>query len=318
MPTTPDAVLASLPRRHQVAACAIYHDGAVSLAVRGAPDDSRFELGSISKGITGLLYHVALDRGEVTADTTLAQLLDLPADGVGKATLGAIATHTSGMPSLPKQEPPRSTWARTWTMWRKGINPYGDSLEVVLADAARTKLRRPTFRYSNLGFMLMGHALASAAGTTYRELLDARIAQPLGITLTAAHEPSELGPQDLRGRSKHGRAHEAWVGEGLGPAGGIRASIADVGTLVSALVAGDAPGITALDPVTQVARKMDMGAAWVVFPLKGRTVTWHNGRTGGFASWLGVERDAGVGVAVLSATAASVDRAGMNALLTAT
>ena len=39
-------------------------------------------------------------------------------------------------------------------------------------------------------------------------------------------------------------------------------------------------------------------------PVTGRTVVWHNGGTGGFTSFLGVDRQAGVAVVVLSAVGA--------------
>jgi hypothetical protein len=39
-------------------------------------------------------------------------------------------------------------------------------------------------------------------------------------------------------------------------------------------------------------------------------VTWHNGGTGGFRSIVALDRAAGVGIALVSATSRSVDRAG--------
>ena len=48
--------------------------------------------------------------------------------------------------------------------------------------------------------------------------------------------------------------------------------------------------------------------------VKGRAVTWHNGGTGGFRSWVGLDRKAGTGVVLLTATAASVDRHGFRLL----
>ncbi|AXB42155.1 hypothetical protein [Amycolatopsis albispora] len=40
----------------------------------GAGLDADFEIGSVSKGITGLLYADSLERGEVTPSTTLGEL----------------------------------------------------------------------------------------------------------------------------------------------------------------------------------------------------------------------------------------------------
>ena len=51
-----------------------------------------------------------------------------------------------------------------------------------------------------------------------------------------------------------------------------------------------------------------IGAAWMTLEVKGRAITWHNGGTGGFRSWVGLDREAGTAVVISTATAASVDR----------
>ncbi|MFC9763395.1 hypothetical protein [Rhodococcus jostii] len=52
--------------------------------------------------------------------------------------------------------------------------------------------------------------------------------------------------------------------------------------------------------------------------LKGCPFTWHNGGTGGFRSWAGLDRGTATGAVVLSATAASVHRPGFLLLTEAT
>ena len=76
--------------------------------------------------------------------------------------------------------------------------------------------------------------------------------------------------------------------------------------LTQALLDGSAPGLSALDPVADfVGPAARIGAAWITLEVKGRRITWHNGATGGFRSWIGLDRDAGsrrrVAVGVLAA-----------------
>lgn len=171
-------------------------------------------------------------------------------------------------------------------------------------------------RYSNLGFELLGHALAAAAGTTYAGLVADRIAGPLGLPgLYVPADPRQLRATALPGRSKRGRPREPWTGEAVGPAGGIRASVRDLARLISSLLDGSAPGVAALDPVAPFGRGMRIGAAWITMNMAGREVTWHNGGSGGFRSWLGLDRAGRTGVAVLSATAVPVDRHGFALLV---
>lgn len=297
-----------LGRRHPVVGVATVGPGGTSTALLGAGPDADLELGSVSKGVTGLLYADALGRGEVAASATLADHLDLGGTAVGAVRLADLATHRSGLPRLA---PGSRVLRRSVALWRHGTNPYGETLDELL-DAARTVVPgAPRTRYSNLGFELLGHAVAAAAGTSYADLVRVRVAEPLDLgTFYVPATPADLRPGALLGRSRRGKVQEAWTGEALGPAGGIRSSLDAAARLVGALLDGSAPGVGALDPVAPLGRSARIGAAWVTLDMRGRTVTWHNGGTGGFRSWLGLDRAAGTGVVVLSATAASVDRAG--------
>ncbi|MEV0646135.1 serine hydrolase domain-containing protein [Phytomonospora sp. NPDC050363] len=308
------AVLLSrrLGPRHPVAAAAVVSAEGTAVAVVGAGLDADFEIGSISKGVTGLLYADALRRGEVASDTTLGELLPLgecPAAGV---SLASLSTHRSGLPRLPKSAQP---WRRAFALWRHGTNPYGESLDLLLEQARGVAVGKARPQYSNFGFELLGHALASAASTTYAELVERRVAGPLGLDpFYVPATVGELRPGAVDGRSHRGRARAPWTGEALGPAGGIRASIGAMARFTAALLDGSAPGTAALDPVADFRPGARIGAAWITYRLKGRPVTWHNGGTGGFRSWLGLDRATGTGVVVLSATATGVDRHGFKLL----
>lgn len=298
--------------KHPVFAVARVTCERTSVGALGAPLEGTYEIGSISKGVTGLLYVDALTRGDVTPETTLGEILPLAGSAAATVTLTALSTHTSGLPRLAKSP---DQWRRGIALWRHGTNPYGDTLETVLAQARTASIGRARPRYSNLGYMLLGHALAAAAGTTYAELVAERMAGPLELgTFYVATTAADRRPGAVKGRNRSGRRQEPWTGEALGPAGGIRASISAMARLTEALLDGTAPGVAALDPVRDFSGGLRIGAAWMTLSGKGRQVTWHNGGTGGFRSWMGVDRGAGAGVVVLSATSRSVDRCGFRLL----
>ncbi|SFC41461.1 serine hydrolase domain-containing protein [Streptomyces aidingensis] len=297
-----------LGRRHPVAAAALVTPRGTTTAVRGADPGSDFEIGSVSKGVTGLLYADALARGEIGPGTTLGEVLPLDGAPAARVTLESLATHRSGLPGLPRSAQPLR---RSIALWRHGTNPYREDLGQLLGQAREVPLRRPRPRYSNLGFELLGHALARAAGTTYAELVRRRIAIPLELDCCyVPAAPDQLRPGALTGTGRRGRPMQPWTGEGLGPAGGIRATIGSMARLTAALLDGSAPGVAALDPVARYRTVTRIGAAWITIKVRDRSVTWHNGGTGGFRSWLGLDREAGTGLVILSATAASVDRHG--------
>ncbi|WP_084102640.1 serine hydrolase [Demequina sp. NBRC 110051] len=336
-----DAVCALLPRRHDRVLVAVARGDESAWRAFGVDEGADAEVGSVAKGLTGMLYASALASRDVRTDTRLGDLLDLESSPAAEVTLGSLSTHTSGLPRLgPTVEGP-SALARQWALWRKGANPYGEDIDGLLAEARAASVGKAKFRYSNLGFSLLGHAVAAALGMGYPAALRSRVLEPLEMADTyVARSESDLRPRALRGASRRGRAQSPWVGAGIAPAGGVRVTARDLGALVGALArvgtadAGVVPGglpvdplavppgmgawAGALVPVATVGKRgpaaSRIGAAWMTSEVRGRQVTWHNGRTGGFASFVGVDRAAGVAVGIVSACAAGVDHQGFVAL----
>jgi hypothetical protein len=63
----------------------------------GADEHTQYEIGSITKTFTGLLLADAIQRGEVTADTTVGALLPLGGAPIADVTLAELASHRSGL-----------------------------------------------------------------------------------------------------------------------------------------------------------------------------------------------------------------------------
>lgn len=301
-----------LGSRGGAAAVATVCRGESALASVGAPLEADFEIGSISKGITGLLYADALGRGELIPASPLGALLALGECEAAGVTVGSLSTHSSGLPRLPRSAGQLRT---TLSLWRHGANPYGASLAQLLVQARAVKLSRPRPRYSNLGYQLLGHAVAAAAGATYPDLLRSRLAGPLGLdSFYAPAGPDQLRPGALIGSKRSGKPAEPWTGEALAPAGGLRASVGDMARLLAALLDGSAPGSSALDPAARFGSGAWIGAGWMTMDIRGHRLTWHNGATGGFRTWLGFDRARRIGVIAMSASSLPVDGLGIRML----
>lgn len=292
---------------------AVVEAGEVTTTTHRLPADGDVEIGSVSKGVTGLLYRDAVERGEVAPEDLLQQHLPLAGCPAGGVTLGSLAQHRSGLPRLPKI--PDLT-ARSWRLWRHAANPYDDTLAELLEQTRATKVGRPRASYSNLGFELLGHAVATAAGTSYADLVRGRIAAPLGLgSWYVPATPAELSPNAVGGTTRRARPAAPWTGEGLGPAGGIRSTLTDLGRFTAALLDGSTPGVAALEPTASFAGPaVRIGDAWLTTTVRGRAITWHNGGTGGWRSFVGVDRSAGRAAVVVRATTRSVDRIGTDLL----
>ncbi len=283
----------------------------------GADAGTVYEVGSISKTFTAALYEEAVGRGEVRRDTRLGALLPLADSPAAGIRLDELASHRSGLPRLAPGV------ARTLTAAASAFvpfDPYTDDLDGLLDAVRGVRLEgRGEVQYSNLGFALLGQAVARAAGTSWPRLIADRITAPLGLDSTTAPVRAEDLPTDApRGRTAAGREADPWTMGPSAPAGSIRSTPADLARWARALLRGTAPGAAALAPRFDDDDRR-IGSAWFTQrergPIGTTEMTWHNGGTGGFASMIALDRARDRAVVVLSDTAASVDRAAVELLL---
>nr|WP_269778802.1 serine hydrolase domain-containing protein [Microlunatus antarcticus] len=297
-------------------------DGQVTFAglgeVDGAPPapDTPYELGSITKTFTAALLADAVTRGEVRLDDPVATYLPELADtAAGASTLRALATHTAGLPSFPTSSTP--------TVLVRVVgneNPYAGTVEALLGATRTTEVTDAgTYRYSNLGVALLGHALARAADVPgWPDLVHDRLLQPLGMTRTVVVEqPSQVPAGAAHPHQENGWSAPFWTGPAMAPAGSSTVTTAtDLATWARALLDGSAPGASALDPVADIPGGR-IGLAWHVYDVEGRTVTWHNGGTGGTRTILALDRERGQAVLLLSSSGRDADTAGLRLAATA-
>lgn len=285
-------------------------------ATIGAPLDGAFEIGSVSKAITGLLYAEALERGEVHPETTLGQVFQLADAAAGEVTLEGLSQHRSGLPRLPIS---LTMMVDSYRWLLLGHNPYREEPADVVEDLRSVSVGGDDPSYSNVGYAALGLALAAVAETSYSELVRSRLAEPLGLETfyLPDHGDGAAHPQAVDGRSASGRAQQPWDSAGYAPAGGIRADADSMAGLAQALLSDEAPGASALDPVSDFDESTQIGAGWLTQEHQGREITWHNGQTGGFSTWFGLDRERGTAVFISAASDHPVDDAGRTLLLEA-
>ncbi len=289
-------------------------DGATTTYTHfGANDHTEYEIGSLTKTFTALLLADAIQRGEVTADTTVGALLPLGGAPIADVTLAELASHRSGLSAQGMQLDETIPFAVRYLRHR---DPFTQDVAGVLAIARKATLTdRGGFVYSNLGGALLGHALAAAAEMDYAQLVQARLFTPLGMTESSLPLTADNLPRGApTGYSAAGIAEAPWTINGWAPAGGVRSTPADLVRYTRALLDGSAPGSDALTPRWQVGGQQ-IGYVWVTQDYQGHTVTVTNGLTGGFTSKIILDRAQQRAVIVLSNTAASVDEAAKRLLI---
>jgi CubicO group peptidase (beta-lactamase class C family) len=260
-----------------------------------------FEIGSISKLFVNLLLAQMVLDGTVKLDDPAANYLPqgtkLPEFKGQKITLRHLATHRAGLPSIPP----------TLGMINP-LDPYeGFGAEPFYAFlAAFPLLEAPgtRFQYSNMSTTLLAEAISHTAGNPYAELVTERILMPLGMTETALVpvDPSRFAS----GHDQSGQTVPHWTFDIFAPAGAYISSAADLVRFATAV--SNQRG-TSLDKAFALMLEelqpadtpnMQIGLGWMVLDHPSGTTIWHNGKTGGFNSFIGFDRDSGKAAVVLA------------------
>jgi serine-type D-Ala-D-Ala carboxypeptidase/endopeptidase len=318
-------VLDERGRKHVGLAVGVRHGDSIYTTGRGriaedrplAPDERTiFEIGSITKVFTAtLLAQMALEGVVALDDPVQRHLPDgvtIPVRG-RPITLADLASHTSGLPRLPKGLLLRAM--------RESKNPYASlSPEQLWVAVSKTRPRRPPgrkIRYSNYGAGLLGNVLALRAGSTYEELVQERICRPLGMSDTVIAVPEAKLDRFAQGHNRRGRPTPHWDLPSLPGAGALRSTVSDLLRFLRAQL-GDAP-----EPLAEAMRrtqaprarrgKLEVGLGWFRLPLRGSQtlVIWHDGGTGGFYSVAGIAPELDLAAVVFTNSARPVDRIGI-------
>ncbi|MCA9683160.1 MAG: beta-lactamase family protein [Myxococcales bacterium] len=279
-----------------------------------------YDVGSVTKVVTATAVLLAVERGELELDDTLAELLpelDLAGDAEERITLEDLLTHQSGLPSdwfvhSLSEDPP----------------PWPEIVEEIRGLELAAPPRTLTL-YSNLGMTLAGAALARATGEPYEDWVTTELLRPAGMRtahFVAGPEPEPVllpmsgGPRGLAAieRAAAYRQNEARLNPQfrLVPAGGMRASVLDLAALARLMLGEGRIDGRQLLPPEQVAAMLEahnrdlaidvdhrFGYAWMLdmpeFDWLG-AVAHHAGRTYYHHAILVILPEQGLAVAVAS------------------
>jgi D-alanyl-D-alanine-carboxypeptidase/D-alanyl-D-alanine-endopeptidase len=273
-------------------------DGAEVVTIGCGPGDG-FEIGSITKTMTGILLADAVANGRVRLTDPIGWWLD--AGGNGDITLAQLATHTSGLPRLSPSH----------------VSGAPDPYAFLTAEAARHELRISPRRqspaeheYSNFGFQILGLALERATGTPFALLLSQQLYAPLAMPRTGVGNAA--GVPLLPGH-RAGKAVTPWTHH-LAGAGGVVTTANDMAKYLYACLM---PARSPLDVAIELAQRphhhidqlRSVGLGWALGPPG---FLGYSGGTSGFRSMLGIKTSNQHAAAILANAA---DTQGLAALV---
>jgi CubicO group peptidase (beta-lactamase class C family) len=257
------------------------------LGVPNTPE-TVYRIGSITKSFTALSILQLEERGLLNVEDPVRKYVsEIPADW-GDITIHQLLCHKSGIPDFMN--------AKTYEDFA-----HPNHVENALKEyAGKPLLSKPgeVFRYSNSGYVLLGHIIEKVSGKSYEQYLTENILRPAGMDHTAVDRHADLVPHRANGYRWDG---EAVINAALGEdpdhtfaAGALRSTVDDMyrfdralkeGKLFSKAItskAWTAYGHWMAPPPFPL--EADYGYGWMIGQEFGHRYVGHGGWVNGFVS----------------------------------
>lgn len=288
----PGTALAYLHRgeMHEFAAGTLNKDTGVE-----ATPDSLFQIGSVTKVWTATLLMRQIERGRLTLDTPVAEVLPefrvADPEVTKTVTVRHLLSHTSGIDGDLFLDTGRGDDC---------VEKYVEAC----ADLAQNHPLGATQSYCNSGFSIAGRILEKLEGKRWDDVLREQIIEPLGLTHTWTLPEDVLRFRAAMGHVD-GRTAPVWgLMRSAGPAGLICSRPADVVAFARAHLEGgllDDPRAMwepQIDIPNPYALGKQWGIGWILDEWDGHQVISHGGNTIGQHAMLWAVPDTGTIVCV--------------------
>ena len=261
-----------------------------------------FQIGSITKTVTGTLAMLLVERGELDLDVPVRRYLPelrlADEDVAERVTMRHLLTHTGGWFGDYFADPSRGD----------------DALERVLAELAELPQLAPLgeiWSYCNSGFYIAGHVIEVLTQRPFESAARELVLEPLGMS-NSFFLPEEVlshrfavGHRDEDGETIVARP---WaLARAASVAGGITSSVGDL-LRYARFHLGLDPGPLATDSITRMREPQvetgdanrKMAVTWFVREVDGLVLAEHDGGTHGQMARLVLAPEAGFALAILT------------------
>ena len=274
-------------------------------AKRPLAPDSLFRIASHSKLFTATAVMRLRAQGAVRLDDRVAEHLDWfrseKDPGLEQVTIRQLLTHSSGV--IRDGDRPHWTYDA----------PFPDRGAVVrqVQNGISVFEGGEHWKYSNMGFTLLGEVVAAVQGVSYPEAMAELVLEPLGLenTLPAFSEAHRAGhavgyTQNLPGDSRR-RPLEHLSAGAMAPATGFSSTAADLVRFYRAHLFGDAVLLEDSDKreMQRVQFKdgdYEWGLGFGLNEIGGLKYAGHGGRYPGFITFSGVNQERKLIIVVLT------------------
>jgi CubicO group peptidase (beta-lactamase class C family) len=272
-----------------------------------------YRIASVTKQVTAIALLQLVDRKAVRLSDPVDQYVPEIREVRGLVrppSLVQLATMTSGLARNPADNGKSQGGA---------LDRWMETLFSSLRATEAVSEPGTTYRYSNVGYGILGAAISRAAKTPFVDYVRARILRPLGMTSTDFVLSADMLPRlatgvdydvlykDTLNYEDAAASHRTGPGWGV-PNGGLYSTVGDLARLVSlqlgfgpdsVLSAGALAMRNAVPVVAHPSLDWGYGFGQQVQRLGDATAVGHSGNTSGYTSQLAYDASRGFGVIVL-------------------
>ena len=273
--------------------------------------ETLFPIGSSTKAFTGMLLAMSVDDGKLAfADSPKKylpyfKLEDAEADK--KITVRDLMMHDSGL-------------TRTELIWYPGVLNRREVIRAV-GEAKPTAPLGEKFQYQNVMVSAAGEAAASAENSTWEQLMNKRILQPLEMKKTVLDLPALMRSKDYALGYEYDEAAKAAKRmpfrsqsalSSIAPAGSVYSNAKDMAQWLRFMLAGGIFGGKRLvseknfnEVISPQFKNIggtdtSYGLGWFLINRKGHKIIQHGGSIDGFRAEVSMMPDENLGFVILT------------------
>ena len=173
-----------------------------------------------------------------------------------------------------------------------------------------------------MGAALLGETLSRRAGQSYETMIRERVTRPLAMDDTSVAVSPDVQRRMAPGHSARLELMPGWNDDVFTAAGALHSTANDLLKFIAVPLGYARSPLSAAFGIMYQPRRptgipnMEVALAWHIRKSDAGEIIWHNGATGGYRSFVGMDLQARAGVVILSnaLTSAGVDDIGFHIL----
>jgi CubicO group peptidase (beta-lactamase class C family) len=176
--------------------------------------NASFAIGSITKQFIAMAVLILQEEHRINVTNHITEFIEGCPTEWSKVTIYHLINHTSGMPFLP------------FEMTTNYLKPA--ELIVQLKKQPLEFLPGACFKYSNSGYLLLGHIIETVSGQSYERFLSEHIFQPLSMRQTSIASSESHDQAVGYVKSENGPLPTRFPSGLLGAAGSVTSTVEDM------------------------------------------------------------------------------------------